>query len=152
MKAISIIIIFFHITLYSFSQTQTFEIEDSGITPSYKVAGDGTVKITQDTKILQIVKRHKELSNNKFSGWRVQIYFGSGQRAMSEAQNTKKRFLIRYGNDIGAYIVYDSPFYKVRVGNFRTKAEALNFKEKIKSTFSETWIVSDKINYPSENY
>ncbi|MCF6365371.1 MAG: SPOR domain-containing protein [Bacteroidales bacterium] len=150
MKTITIFIIIFQLSFIVFSQKQTFKIEDSGITPSYKVAGNGNINITQDAKILQIVKRHKELNNNKFPGWRVQIYFGSGQKAMAEAQSAKKHFLIRYGNNLGAYIVYDSPFYKVRVGDFRTKAEALNFKDKIKSTFHESWIVTDRINYPFE--
>lgn len=150
MKRFIIIIIFLSLVLNSFSQIQTFEIEESGITPSYKSNNHGKVVITQDAKVLQIVKRHKELSNNKFPGWRVQIYFGSGQRAMAEAQSTKKRFLIRYGNNIGAYIDYDSPFYKILVGDFRTKAEALNFKEKIKKTFPESWIKKGLVNYPIE--
>ena len=142
----------FSLIIFSlFSQVKTIKIEDSGITPSYKSPGDGNINLTQDIKVLQIVKRHKELNNNKFPGWRVQIYFGSGQRAMAEAQSAKKRFLTRYGNEIGAYIVYDSPFYKIRVGDFRTKAEALKFKEHIKRTFPETWIVSGLINYPIEN-
>ncbi len=151
MKKTIFLILFSAIFISSFSQITTFKIEDSGITPAYKTNGDGTVNITQDIKVLQIVKRHKELNNNKFPGWRVQIYFGSGQRAMSEAQSAKKRFLTRYGNEIGAYIVYDSPFYKIRVGDFRTKAEALKFKEHIKRTFPESWIKQGRINYPIEN-
>lgn len=150
-KAILISVLFPFMFLNSFSQTKTIGIEESGITPAYKASGDGTVKITQDIKVLQIVKRHKEVSNNKFIGWRVQIYFGSGQRAMIEAQSAKKRFLIRYGNQIGAYTVYDSPFYKIRVGDFRTKAEALKFKEHIKRSFPESWIKQGLINYPIEN-
>ncbi len=137
----------------SFSQvTTTFKIEDSGITPSHKSYNDGNITITQDARILKLVKKHKDLNNNKYIGWRVQIYFDSGQRAMAGAQNAKKKFLTRYGNKHGAYIVYDSPYYKIRVGDFRTKAEALHFKDKIKGTFPNSWLISNvRVNYPVEN-
>ncbi len=151
MKTIYLSAIFTFLSFGLFSQVTTIKIEDSGITPAYKTSGDGNVNITQDIKVLQIIKRHKELNNNKFHGWRVQVYFGSGQSAMSEAQSAKKRFLTRYGHTHGAYIIYDSPFYKIRVGDFRTKAEALKFKEQIKKTFPESWIKQDRINYPVEN-
>lgn len=151
MKQFVLIIFFLSLTVIVFSQTETFKIEDSGITPSEIKTTNGTVLITQDLRLRQIVKRHIEVSNNKFDGWRVQIFFGSGQKAMAQAQNAKKKFLIRYGNKNGAYIVYDSPFFKVRVGDFRTKAEAMYFKSQIKRTFPQSWVIPDKVYYPIEN-
>lgn len=151
MKQLVLIFFFLSLTVIVFSQTETFKIEDSGITPSEIKTTNGTVLITQDLRLRQIVKRHIEVSNNKFDGWRVQIFFGSGQKAMAQAQNAKKKFLIRYGNKNGAYIVYDSPFFKVRVGDFRTKAEAMYFKSQIKRTFPQSWVIPDKVYYPIEN-
>lgn len=151
MKQFVLIFFFLSLTVIVFSQTETFKIEDSGITPSEIKTTNGTVLITQDLRLRQIVKRHIEVSNNKFDGWRVQIFFGSGQKAMAQAQNAKKKFLIRYGNKNGAYIVYDSPFFKVRVGDFRTKAEAMYFKSQIKRTFPQSWVIPDKVYYPIEN-
>ncbi|NPA67116.1 MAG: SPOR domain-containing protein [Chlorobi bacterium] len=141
----------FLISGFSQYQTETFNLEDSGIIPSSKKNGYGKITLTQDVRLRQIVKRHIEVNDNKFDGWRVQIYFGSGQKAMTEAQNAKKKFLIRYGNKNGAYIVYDSPFFKVRVGDFRTKAEALYFKSQIEKTFPQSWVIRDKVFYPVEN-
>jgi len=151
MKQFVLIIFFLSLTVIVFSQTETFKLEDSGITPSEIKTADGTVLITQDLRLRQIVKRHIEVSNNKFDGWRVQIFFGSGQKAMAQAQNAKKKFLIRYGNKNGAYIVYESPFFKVRVGDFRTKAEAMYFKSQIKKTFPQSWVIPDKVYYPIES-
>ncbi len=151
MKPFLFIFFFLNFFVTVFSQTETFKLEDSGIMPSEKKYSDGTITITQDPRLRQIVKRHIEVSNNKFDGWRVQIYFGSGQKAMAQAQNAKKKFLIRYGNKNGAYIVYDSPFFKVRVGDFRTKAEAMYFKTQIEKTFPQSWVIRDKVFYPIEN-
>jgi len=144
-------IFFFLISFKSFSQTETFKLENSGIVSSEKNYNNGIVIITQNSQLRKIVKRHIEVNNNKFDGWRVQIYFGSGQKAMSQAQNAKRKFLIRYGNKNSAYIVYDSPFFKVRVGDFRTKAEAMFFKNKIEKTFPQSWVIPDKVFYPIEN-
>ncbi len=145
-----ILIIFF--TILGLSQNkESFKIEDSGITPAYKNSGDGNITLTQDELLRKAVKRHIEINDNKFIGWRVQIYFDSGQKAMGIAQSAKKRFLTRYGNQHGAYIDFDSPFFRVKVGDFRTKAEAMYFKSIIEKTFPNSWVVSEKINYPIEN-
>ncbi len=151
MKYLLLILTFFLFPFEIFSQSETFKLEDSGIVSAEKKPTDGTVTVTQDPRLRQIVKRHIEVNNNKFDGWRVQIYFGSGQRAMAAAQNAKKKFLIRYGNKNGAYIVYDSPFFKVRVGDFRTKAEAMFFQTQIKKTFPQSWVIPDKVFYPVED-
>ena len=151
MKYLLLILTFFLFPFEIFSQSETFKLEDSGIVSAEKKPTDGTVTVTQDLRLRQIVKRHIEVNNNKFDGWRVQIYFGSGQRAMAAAQNAKKKFLIRYGNKNGAYIVYDSPFFKVRVGDFRTKAEAMFFQTQIKKTFPQSWVIPDKVFYPVED-
>ena len=151
MRYILLIPILFLFVFFSSAQnTETIKIEDLGITPSYKNSNDGTIIITQDANLRKAIKRHIEINDNKFKGWRVQVYFNSGQRAMGEAQSVKKRFLTRYGNKYGAYIVYDSPNFKVQVGDFRSKAEALHFMNYISNTFPNSWIVKVKVNYPVE--
>ena len=152
MKKITVTILLLAVYMYSFSQTETFKIEDSGIIPAHNTDSAGIITITQDVKLLQIIKMHKNINNNKSKGWRVQIYFGSGQKAITEAKNAKKRFLIKYGNKHDAYIIFESPYYRVRVGDFRhtSRAEALYFLDKIKATFPNSWLVEDQVNYPLE--
>ena len=150
-KGILIILLAFSsISVFS-QEIEIFKINDSGITPSNIDSGDGTIMISQDILLRKAVKRHIEINQNKFYGWRVQIYFGSGQKAMGEAQSAKKRFLTRYGNEHGAYVDFDSPFFKVKVGDFRTKAEAMHLKGIIEKTFPNSWVVNGYVNYPIEN-
>jgi hypothetical protein len=133
----------------SFSQmTESFRIEDSGITPSIITNGDGNVVLIQDDLLRKAVKRHIEINNDGFEGFRIQVYFGSGQRAMGEAQSVKNQFLNKYGSNYNAYIDFDSPFFKVRVGDFRSKAEALYFQNLISPSYPNSWIVQVKVNYP----
>lgn len=145
---ISLALLLFSVSL--FAQRESFRIEQSGITPSGIGANDGKVMIEQDAALLEVVKNHRDVNDGSFPGWRVQVYFGTGHQAMAQAKSIKEKFVLRYGHKHGSYIVYDAPYFKVRVGDFRTKAEALYFESKIKKDFSSSWVVPDKVNYPDK--
>lgn len=71
------------------------------------------------------------------SGYRVQIYSSNqNQSAKSGAFDLEKLFTEAYP-DIHAYITYSAPFWKVRVGDFASYFEALNFSNEIKEAFPE---------------
>jgi hypothetical protein len=152
MRYFILLFIFTGLSFCGLSQNrESFTIDNSGITPPNKRAEDGKIELSQDVLLRRAVKRHVEINNNQFEGWRVQIYFGSGKTAMGEAQSYKKRFLTRYGNDHGAYIDFDTPNFKVKVGDFRTKAEAMYFKSVIEKTFPNSWVLRDRVNYPLDS-
>ncbi len=144
------VIIIFAVT-FAKAQTETFRIEETGYLPTGIASSDGKVYINQSVYLNQLIKKQISSNDNKFPGWRVQIYFGAGQNAKYQSSKSKEKFMYKYGNKYGAYIVYNAPYFKLRVGDFRTKAEALYFKEKISKTFSSSWVVSDRINYPENN-
>ena len=50
--------------------------------------------------------------------------------------------------DMGAYLIYQPPFFKIRVGDFRTKDEAYTFYKKLLSDFPVSYLIADQINYP----
>lgn len=83
---------------------------------------------------------------NGVPGWRIQIFFGSGQGAGDRARKTKKQFEEAY--DLKAYLIYQSPYFKIRVGNFRLndKSAAIRAKENIETDYPNCWIVEDTIN------
>lgn len=132
------------------AQREHFYIENAGFLPKWRESSHGSVVVYQDIKLRSLVRQHAETNNEMFPGWRVQIYFGSGQTARRDATAAKEKFYMRFGQSYGAYIVYDSPYFKVRVGDFRTKAEAMSFREKLKPYFSSTWIIQDMVNYPDK--
>ena len=134
----------------SYGQREKFYIENSGFLPTWRESSHGNVLIHQDEALRTLVKKHIESNNDKFPGWRVQIYFGSGQSARHQAGSVKKDFYLRYGQAYAAYIVYDSPYFKVRVGDFRTKAEAMKLKETLKGKYKSIWVKQDYINYPDK--
>jgi hypothetical protein len=79
-------------------------------------------------------------------GYRVQIYSGSNR---IDANKIKSDFLETYmGEKI--YFEYKQPYYKVRVGDYRTKVEAQKMYQMLllDIRFKGVLIVPDDINFP----
>ncbi len=89
-----------------------------------------------------------ETANNKESnsieGYRIQIYFGSERKS---AQEARTRF-IQLFPESEAYLIYQQPYFKVRVGDFRNRFEAYSMYKKLILTFDKVFIVPEKINFP----
>ncbi len=82
-------------------------------------------------------------AKNGVEGWRVQLLFKAKQK---EIMQLKINF-IRLYPEIPAYLEYDAPYYRVRVGNFRTKLEAIKVKHQISRKFPGAYPVRDIINF-----
>lgn len=93
-----------------------------------------------------LVDRHKKVNAAKMSmpGYRVQVYFGSER---SKAQEIRTDFLQAYP-EITAYMVYHQPYFKVRVGDFRTRLEAQGFLKKLGDRYTTAFIVQDDVKLP----
>ena len=80
-------------------------------------------------------------------GFRIQIFFDSGNNSKTKAQSIYEEFKAKYP-DIGAYLSFKSPNYKVRVGDFRTRLDAQRFLNEIIAEYPSAWIVADMIRFP----
>src|SRR3990170_5382418 len=103
----------------------------------------GRVEIIQDGRIAALVEKHIAINEKQkgIPGYRVQIFFGSKRKDVLEVRTD---FLAKYP-DIGAYIQYDEPYFKVRVGDFRTQLKAQKFYKEISGGFPNSFIVEDLI-------
>ena len=94
---------------------------------------NGNIEINQSNKLDSIIKLKKEL-NSKIQNLRIQIY--SGDR--DDAEQMIKEF-IEIFNDTTADVIYETPNYKVWVGNYYTQLEAdkrlLEIRKKFRSAF-----------------
>ena len=94
---------------------------------------NGNIEIKQSNKLDSIIKLKKEL-NSKIQNLRIQIY--SGDR--DNAEQMIKEF-IEIFNDTTADVIYETPNYKVWVGNYYTQLEAdkrlIEIRKKFRSAF-----------------
>lgn len=106
----------------------------------------GKVIVSKDPLIDSLIARRLELSAGANSisstGYRVQIYSGL-EREQAYAEQT--RFKAAYPS-IRTYISYVQPYYRVRVGDFRTRLEAEKFMNELRRRYSSMFIFSEKIN------
>lgn len=109
----------------------------------------GRVEYVQDARIDDLLRQHIEINKTKgtIPGWRIHLKSTSGNNSKKEASDLKAAFLNRYP-DIPAYLSYQSPNFKVRVGDFRTKIDAYKFYKELKSEFTSAYIIRDDIMLP----
>jgi hypothetical protein len=107
----------------------------------------GSIKIKGEIIYLDSIidKKNRENSiNQTINGYRIQLFSGNER---NNANNIKTKFLKLYP-DQTAYLAYNQPYFKIRIGDFRTKLDAKLFYNKIKGEFNECIIIADKINLP----
>jgi len=114
---------------------------------------NSTVSVHQDKRI-EILLANKKFPNQfTANGFRVQVFSSNVQRtAKNNALGIEKQILEAFPDE-PVYVNYTSPFWKVRVGDFNTKAEAQKFREQLIESFptlkSEIYIVPELINIPT---
>ena len=109
---------------------------------------NGNIKINQSSKLDSIIKLKKEL-NSKIQNLRIQIYSGDRENAEQIIQEFNEIF-----NDTSADVIYETPNYKVWVGNYYTQLEADKRLVKIRKKFRSAFIfrpefqeiIDDEIN------
>ena len=90
------------------------------------------------------------ISNNaakKLSGYRIRVYFDNGQSARTRSEAIARSISNAFPG-IGVYRTFESPNFKVCVGDFRTKDEALKVYHALKATYPTAIILKETINYP----
>lgn len=110
-----------------------------------------SVKILlNDARIETLVSKSIELDskNLEFDGYRIQIASVSGVGSQAKAREIQAQFIQQYP-EIPSYLEWDLPNFKVRVGDFRTRAEAEGAVIKLKKNFPGAYVVSDKIKFPA---
>ncbi len=82
----------------------------------------------------------------ELNGYRIQIAAYSGVNSKSQAEYARNSFnsLFPYTR---SYLIYNEPYFKVRVGNYYTRLQAYKDLEKIRSSYPSAYIVPDKVNY-----
>jgi hypothetical protein len=118
------------------------------IMPLKANGGKADVEIYQPQEVASALRK-QVASNSKrtVSGYRVRIFFDNRQTARTESEETLKRFESIY-HDVKAYRTYANPYFKVTVGDFRTKSEAMELLSNIKGTFPSAFVVKENIAYP----
>ncbi len=116
--------------------------------PSRLRGDEATVDVGQSEILERSMRAHIEANPKRtLSGYRVRIFFDNKQSARHESEQTLKRFRAMY-RDVAVYRTYTNPYFKVTVGDCRTKSEAMKLLSSIKGNFPSAFVVKENIEYP----
>lgn len=86
-------------------------------------------------------------SSRLISGYRIRIFFSNNQQARVKSEELVETFS-RAHPGIGVYRTYDNPYFKVTVGDLRTKSHAVKLLNRLEKEYSSAFIVRENINFP----
>lgn len=112
------------------------------------VPGKADVVVNQTPAVEASMRRQVQSNKERtMSGYRVRIFFDNKQTARVESEETLKKFERLY-HDVVAYRTYANPYFKVTVGDFRTRSEAVKLLERIRHDFPSAFVVKENISFP----
>lgn len=105
---------------------------------SVALAQSANVSVIQDQRIPELLSlKSKMAANNELNDrYKIQLFYGS----ITEANTIQSRYKSKYP-DWEPSIVYESPNYKVWVGNFRNRLEADRALLAIQKNFPSAFVM-----------
>ena len=107
------------------------------------------VRVSQSGIVRNAVETRTRANRGKMhNGYRIRIFFDNSQSARGASEAALYRFKVQ-NPGISAYRSFSSPYFKVTVGDFRNKSEAMEALGPIKQQFPSAFIVRERFKYPS---
>ena len=115
------------------------------LSPFALFAQMGEIHIKRDYRIDSLMQKQLDLNKKKHGvdGFRVQIHFGQNRET---AQKIRSRFSTDFP-ELKTYLGYNSPYYKIRIGNFISRLEAYKIQKKITRKYRGSYIVPASVDF-----
>ena len=123
---------------------------------TYAFAKADTVIVHKDPR-LELLAAKQAVANKRnsmltsaglYKGFRIQIASTSSR---DRAFNDKAELLLRFPNE-KSYVLFQSPYFKVRIGNFLKREDADEFRKQVLKYFpGGAYVVEDAIEYTPSN-
>ena len=114
-----------------------------------------SVIVHKDSRIDMLIKKQssintasKKIYGRTMRGYRL-LVLNTSKRDEAIAAKTK---IYTYFPELKAYLAYQSPFFRLKAGNFKTREEAIRYQQQMKSMFPKgVFIVNDTIEIQPVN-
>jgi hypothetical protein len=126
--------------------------------------GKGRVTVYEDESIKQILGRpmgpprtiysdaEGSVQYYKMRGFKIQAFSGNDQRTSRDEANRKQSLITSQYPDYETVVLFETPFWRLRVGNFQSRSEAEGALKQLKDSFpsfgKEMYIVVDEVKIP----
>ena len=109
---------------------------------SYKLAAqEAKINIQQNPKFEQLLNEKRKINasiavNERY---KIQVFSGNSEKAKNTLNDCKQNF-----SDLDGTIVFNTPNYKVWIGNFRNRIEAERNLVEIKKMYENAFLIKPK--------
>lgn len=123
--------------------------------------GKGRVIINQAPAIRDMIGAHMYGENVektgeeaflKVQGFRTQVFSGNNQRNSKDEAFSKEKEIKELFPDVTTYVTYNAPFWRLRVGDYRSHEEAFRMQRLLMNAFpsyaKEMYIVKEEVKIP----
>ena len=111
------------------------------------VIGPGA-EINQTTQVRQALQSYVNSNAGKpVQGYRIRVFYDNSPQARVRSESIAAYLRAQYP-EAGVYRSFEAPNYKVTIGDFRTKEEALKIYNALKGTYPTAYIIKENINFP----
>lgn len=129
--------------------TDTLAIQDS-VAERYMsydslMAYLGDAVIMSDSLEKAMTEQVEKNKARKTQVYRVRIYFDNSKDARTISQQIVDTFSV-YHPGVPVFRSYDNPYFKVTVGEFRTKSDAMRFLEAIRKEYPTVFLVRESFS------
>lgn len=127
-------------------------------------SGQGRVAVHEDESIRHVLGRPMSPARTVYTsadgtvqfhrmrGFKVQAFSGNNQRTSKDEAHRKQAQINAAFPEHETVVLFDSPFWRLRVGNFATREEAeeamQEFRKRLPSFGREMYIVVDEVKIP----
>ena len=106
------------------------------------------VRVNQSQRMRGALDRYvREGPSKKIPGYRIRVFFGSDRTARAQSESVSGALRAAYP-DHEVYWNFESPNFKVTIGNFRSRDEALQLYNQLKGSYPTALIIKENIRYP----
>lgn len=111
----------------------------------------GNVRISQSPAVETALRNQLEQNRSKlFFGFRIKIYFENSSVARTRSEEAERKCKELFP-EYECYRSFANPYFKVVLGEFRTRIEAEKALREVKTVFPDAAIIKDKFRWPSLN-
>lgn len=125
------------------------------IASSHLLAND-TIIVRKDARLDVLSDKQAEInkrtsmmtSSGLYKGYRIQVLSTTNR---DQANKVKSDVLTKF-TDQKAYLTYNSPYFKVRIGNFINREDAEKFRQQLIKLYPQgVYVVEDAVEYTLTN-
>ena len=106
------------------------------------------VNVSQSSAVRNALNNYiRSNSGKRIQGYRIRVFYDNSPQARTRSESIAAYVRTQFPEN-GVYRTFEAPNYKVTVGDFRSKEEALRIYMTLKGIYPTAYIIKENINYP----